>query len=180
MVSGSLSCSRLLAWLCGRSMGTPTVSSGAETMKMINRTSITSTNGVTLISAMTGLRRCRRLPGPATAAPFAPISRPLTPFVDLPRQDGGELVGKALQALRLLVHLGDELVIENRRRNGGNQANCGCEQRLGDARRNHRERGVLGRRDRLEAGHDAPDGAEQADERSGRADRRQHQEAALQ
>ena len=35
----------------GRSSGTPTVSSGAVTMKMTSSTSITSTIGVTLISA---------------------------------------------------------------------------------------------------------------------------------
>ena len=58
MVSGSLSCSRLLAWVCGRSIGTPTVSSGADTMKMISSTSITSTMGVTLISLITVRRRC--------------------------------------------------------------------------------------------------------------------------
>ena len=38
------------AWVCGRSTGTPTVSSGAATMKTTSRTSMTSTNGVTLIS----------------------------------------------------------------------------------------------------------------------------------
>ena len=34
----------------GRSTGTPTVISGAETMKTISSTSMTSTKGVTLIS----------------------------------------------------------------------------------------------------------------------------------
>ncbi len=52
-VSGSSSSAgRALAAVLGSSTGTPTVSSGAATMKMINSTSITSTNGVTLISAM--------------------------------------------------------------------------------------------------------------------------------
>src|SRR5215470_3307329 len=129
----------LLALVCGRSSGTPTVSRGAETMKMMSKTNMTSTIGVTLISAMTGRRRCRRRP--ATAAEPAPIAIPdpyprpgvpgplflrrLSPFVDLPRQDGGKLVGEALQALGLLVHVGHELVIENGRRYGGDQANCG-------------------------------------------------------
>jgi hypothetical protein len=43
----------------GTSTWTPLASSGAVTMKMISRTSITSTIGVTLISAM-GWRRPRR------------------------------------------------------------------------------------------------------------------------
>ena len=39
------------AAVLGKSSGTPTVSSGAVTMKMTSSTSITSTIGVTLISA---------------------------------------------------------------------------------------------------------------------------------
>ena len=42
--------------------------------------------------------------------------------------------------------------------------------------RDHRERGVLRRRDRLERVHDAEHRAEQADERAGRGDGRQHQQ----
>ena len=75
--SGSLSAwSRLVAWVCGRSIGTPTVSSGADTMKMISNTSMTSTIGVTLISLITGLRRCRRRPKvPACAPPLLMATR---------------------------------------------------------------------------------------------------------
>ena len=40
------------ASVCGRSTGTPTVSSGAVTMKTTSSTSMTSTSGVTLISAI--------------------------------------------------------------------------------------------------------------------------------
>ena len=50
MVIGWVSELIALAWVSGRSIGTPTVSSGAATMKMISSTSMTSTNGVTLIS----------------------------------------------------------------------------------------------------------------------------------
>src|SRR5437870_4032698 len=168
MASGSLSWSRLLAWVCGRSMGTPTVNSGADTMKMINKTSITSTMGVTLISAMTGRRRWRRLPATAAAPVFSAMSIPSPvpschPFVELPRQDGGELVGEPLQALGLLVHVGYEFVIENRRRYGSDKADCGRKQRFGDPWRHHLERGrALLARDRPKARHDAPDGAKQA------------------
>src|SRR3954452_16277814 len=150
-------------------MGTPTVKSGAETMKIINRTSITSTMGVTLISLITPWRRRRRWP--LCAIPFIAIGPPSPALVDLPRQDRGKFVGKTLQALRLFIHLGRELVVENRRRDGGNKADRRCEQRLGDARRHHRERGILGSGDRLKAGHDAPDRAEQADKGTGRTDR---------
>ena len=40
------------AWVCGRSTGTPTVKSGAATIKTTSSTSMTSTSGVTLISAI--------------------------------------------------------------------------------------------------------------------------------
>src|SRR3954454_9101099 len=108
-------------------------------MKMISSTSITSTIGVTLISAITGLRRCRRLPTATVGvAPPAPTNFPSGRFVDLPRQDRGEFVGEAFQPLCLLVHLGNKLVIENRRRDGGNKADRGREQGLGDAGRHNR------------------------------------------
>jgi hypothetical protein len=50
MVSGSLSPESGAACVFGRSTGTPTVRSGAATMKTISSTSMTSTIGVTLIS----------------------------------------------------------------------------------------------------------------------------------
>jgi hypothetical protein len=46
----------------GRSTVTPTVRSGAVTMNTIRRTSITSTNGVTLISPINARRRRRVAP----------------------------------------------------------------------------------------------------------------------
>jgi len=128
MVSGSVFWLSDLAWLCGRLIGTPTVSSGADTMKTMSNTSMTSTNGVTLISLMTARRRRPCLPLDADAITFpAIVPSPAVPspaLVDLPRQDRGEFVGEPLQPLGLLVHLGGELIIENSRRNGGNEANC--------------------------------------------------------
>src|SRR6266566_3654281 len=182
-VKGSRSWSRLLARVCGRSIGTPTVNKGADTMKMMSNTSITSTIGVTLISLITALRRCRRRPtAPAAAVPPIPIlasfnSRAL---VDLPRQDGGELVCKALQALRLFVHFGTEFVIENRRRYGGHEPDRRGEKGFRNAWRDHRKRRIFRRRNRLKTRHDAPHGAKQADERPCRSDRGEHQEPAFQ
>ena len=45
-------CRKHAAWVFGRSTGTPTLNSGAVTMKTTSNTSITSTKGVTLISAI--------------------------------------------------------------------------------------------------------------------------------
>ena len=82
-------------------------------MKMMSSTSITSTNGVTLISAITG--------GAPPAAASTAAGRTchvhrhdldLTmrssyrcsgPLIDLARQDGGELVGETFQPLRLPI-----------------------------------------------------------------------------
>ena len=61
MDSGSRSWPSAGARVLGRSTGTPTVSKGAVTMKTISSTSITSTKGVTLISAM-ARRRIRPRP----------------------------------------------------------------------------------------------------------------------
>src|SRR5437660_9026341 len=148
---------------------------------MINSTSMTSTIGVTLISAMTGLRRLRRPPPPPDepAAFIAMIwcsrsrsqhTAHLAPLVDLAREDGGEFIREPLQALSLPVHLGDELIVENSRRNCGNEADRGGKQRLRNAWSDDRERGIFRGGNRLEARHDAPDCTEQADERAGRAD----------
>src|SRR5580658_4800163 len=133
-VSGSVFWLSDLAWLCGRLIGTPTVSSGADTMNTINSTSMTSTNGVTLISLITARRRPRRLPVEATFSTLTAIGVPSPALVDLPRQDRREFVGETFQPHRLPVHLGDEFIIENRRRDGGNEADCGREQRFRDAR----------------------------------------------
>src|SRR6516225_6402997 len=83
---------------------------------------------------------------------------PLSPFVDLPRQNRDEFVGEPLQALGLLIHVGHELVIENGRRYGGDEADCSREQGLGDARGHHRQRGGLLAGDGPKARHDAPNG----------------------
>ena len=63
-----------------------------------------------------------------------------------------------------------EVVVDDDRGNGGDEADGGRQQRLGDAGRDHREVGGLRLRDADEAVHDAPHGAEQPDERRGRAD----------
>src|SRR5438309_1684896 len=50
MTSFPSSSGMVSALACGRSTSTPVWMSGADTMKMMSRTSITSTSGVTLIS----------------------------------------------------------------------------------------------------------------------------------
>ena len=55
-------------------------------------------------------------------------------LVDLARQDRGELVGEALHAGLVLGHDALQIVEEDQRRNGREQADRGGEQRLGEAR----------------------------------------------
>src|ERR1700761_1468893 len=128
---------------CGRSTWMFTVSKGAATMKMINSTSMTSTIGVTLISAITGLRPLpRRPPPPDELASFMPTVWG-SPLGDLTGQHAGKFLREAAEPLGLPVHLGSELIVENRRRNGGNQADRRGKQRLRDTGSHHRQRGIL-------------------------------------
>ena len=117
--------------------------------------------------------RRRRRP-PLLAACLDRSAHGSAPHIDLARQDGRELVGEAFQPRCPGVPASlIEFIVENDRGDGGEQAERGGEQRLGDAGRDHREVGVLADGDGLEARHDAPHRAEQSDERRRRADRRQ-------
>src|SRR5690606_14799529 len=167
IVSGSSgSLGSAVAAVFGSSICTPTVRRGAASMKMIRSTSITSTKGVTLISDIgRDARRRRRLPSPRITP--VPMSGRL---VELPRQDQGEFVGEALVHADNRLGLAVELVVEDHRRDRGEKAEAGRKQRLGDARRHHREVGRLLEGDLLEGVLDAPDRAEEADEGGGRAD----------
>src|SRR3954469_18337474 len=175
------------ALLCGKSSGTPAVIMGAVTMKMTRSTSMTSMNGVMLISLMALLRRPRRRrrsaavpwanPPDAIAMTLLPLSREPDALVDLARQDGRELVREGFEARLYLGDLGLELVVGEHRRDRGEQADGGGEQRLGDAGRHDREACVLRGGDRGERGHDAPHRAEEADVGTRRTDGGQEEEA---
>src|SRR5215217_344992 len=166
-----------LAWLgsaaaadFGRSMGTPVVIIGAATMKMMSSTSITSTIGVMLISLITAFLRLRRRRPPPPPPEATPIPMSVAPRFELAAENGGEFVGKAFQPADQLAGIGAELVIGDNRRNGGDKADSGSEQRFGNRARHDGEAGV-GRGGNGGKGiHDAPDRAEQPDERTGRTD----------
>src|SRR6188472_1265524 len=103
-VTGFASMFKGAALVCGRSRGTPVLIIGAATMKMMSSTSITSMNGVMLISLMAPPRRARlrrrELPPaePAMAIVDFPLSRVSDALVDLARENGRELVGEAFEA----------------------------------------------------------------------------------
>src|SRR5262245_16892449 len=107
-------------------------------MNTMSKTSITSTNGVTLISLMGTWRRDWRLrppPAPPAAFKLAAILVPRSrPHVDLARNDRRELVGEGFQPLTEAGGIGRELVIKHHGRNCSEQPERGGEQGLRYAR----------------------------------------------
>src|SRR3990172_2480018 len=160
MISRSSSLRSAFALACGRFTSTPCVSMGAVTMKMMRRTSITSTSGVTLISAMT-LR--------SPARPEELIIAMASPLVDLALEEVDEFGGEAVDPGVDRPDAGQEVVVGDDGRNGRGQPRRGGDERLGDAGGHGGQRGVSRGRDPGEGVHDPPNGAEQADERRGAA-----------
>src|SRR5208282_3544057 len=133
MTSGSLGSLMAGALVCGRSTGTPTVKSGAVTMKMTSRTSITSTMGVTLISLMR-----RRWPG----RPVKPASRELGSMmamaqilgflIQLSRKYGAEFGGEGREPAGIAAEIGRELVVGDDGGNGRNEPKRSGKKGFGD------------------------------------------------
>src|SRR5690348_3691607 len=146
-------------------------------MKIMRSTSITSMNGVTLISWTSF----------SASSPWSRRMMALScPHVDTPchslggRQCGGgrrgggaiEIAADQGQHLRRCVaklcavarNQARERVIDDHCRNRGGQPERGGEQCLGDAGRDYRQIGRMRLRYPDEAVHDAPNGAEQSDE----------------
>src|SRR5579863_4495004 len=122
----------------GSCTGTPAVSSGAEIMKMIRSTSITSTSGVTLISDSARRLRPRRRPRRwlEESSDRAIGSHPLG---QAPRDRRGQFVGEAFEAAGEPAGVGGELVVGDIGGDRGRQPDGGGEQGLGDRGRDHRE-----------------------------------------
>src|SRR6266850_2224124 len=150
----------------GRSI-TAGVMSGAVTMKITSSTSITSTYGTMLISCI----------GPRLRSAGMGKSAPLPH--GLPLEDVRELLHEALEAVAQAVDVMRVAVIGHDRRDGGEEADRGGDQRLGDAGRDLRERRLLHVRKAAERVHDAPHRAEEADVRADRAGRGEEGEMAL-
>src|ERR1700687_1835259 len=128
MTSGSFGSLIGGARVCGNSTGTPTVNSGAVTMKTTSSTSMTSTSGVTLMSDIGRWR-----PWPLPLAWLTAIG--LRPLVELAREDRAERGGEGLEPARIAVEVGRQLVVGDDGRDRRDEAERGCEQRLGDAGR---------------------------------------------
>src|SRR3954471_20341859 len=140
----------------GRSTCTPVVRSGAVTMKMTRRTSMTSMSGVTLISFMPPMRRLPwREPPPAPANAISDASE-LRARCDVERE--------GVHDVRDLADAAREVVVGHDRRDRGDEADRRRDERLGDLRRDDREVRALLISDREERVHDSVDRSEEADE----------------
>src|SRR5512134_3223766 len=167
--SRSSSARMALAFAWGRFTSTPWVSIGAVTMKMMRSTSITSTRGVTLISAII-LRSPLLLPVIAMALHL----------VDVAFEEVEELDSEAVDPRRDRPDPVEEVVVGHDRRNRGHQPGRRRDQRLRDAGRHRGERRASDGGDPREGVHDPPDGPEQADERRRASGRRQEGQVVFQ
>src|SRR5262245_34553728 len=146
-----------LAAARGRFTSMPRYIIGAVSMKMRRSTRTTSTSGMMLISARDGAMR----------APL-PVSA-LNAIFRLARQLRGaahhveEVEHERVHFRRPVLHAVDEEVVGHDRRDGGAEAGRRRDEGLGDARRDDRETRRALRADAVEGGHDAEDGAEEAD-----------------
>src|SRR5687768_11666884 len=112
------------ALVLGRLTGTPTVSSGAVIMKMTSSTSMTSTIGVTLISAI-GCDLRRWMPRCGRAPSLTAMSVLL---LKLAREDGAEFARERLQPVAVTRDVVVELVEGEHSRDGRDQPEGGREQ----------------------------------------------------
>src|SRR5258706_297895 len=122
---------RFCALAFGSATSTPWWSMGAAIMKMMSSTSITSTSGVTLMSAITG-----------SSSPFSPprlkaISLPLKwnqmRSGEIPLREVEELEHEVLHPGAQPAQVLGEIVVGDEGRNGGGEAGGGVDQRLGVA-----------------------------------------------
>src|SRR6201996_9509802 len=128
----------------GRLTPMSTVASGAATMKMINSTSMTSMNGVTLISCSTSRSS---LFEPERRIPIGLLrrSRQRQGMTQLPAADDQQqLCGRIAEQGAITADHAREVVVDYDRRDRGDQAERGRQQRFRNARRHHRKIGGVG------------------------------------
>src|SRR5512138_618777 len=142
MTSRSSSDWSAFALACGRFTSTPCVSIGAVTMKMMRRTSMTSTSGVTLMSAI-----MRRPP------PFPFENAIALHPVCVAFEEVDELDGEAFDPRGDHPDPVQEVVVGHRRRDRRGEAGRGRDQRLGDAGGDRGEARAPHRRDAREGVH---------------------------
>src|SRR4051794_22186799 len=172
--------------LAGRSTPRSTVASGAATMKMISSTSITSMNGVTLISwASTRSSSEPRARNPSRAPMIALLRGargawrlPAVLATSLPADQQQHLRRGVAEQRAIRRNRTREIIVDHDRRDRCDQAERRGQQRFGNSGGDHREVGGVRLGDADEGVHDAPHRAEQPDKGRGGADGREHAGAA--
>src|SRR4051794_16416770 len=145
--------------------------SGAVTMKMMSRTSMTSTSGVTLMSVI-ALR-----PDPVSPPEKANLGRLLEDVaLDDVEEIGGEVAHLVLEDPDPRV----ECVVRDQRRDRRKQSDRGGDEGLADGPRHGGEIGVSRLVDVAEGPHDSPHRAEEADEGGRRGGGPEERDARLQ
>src|SRR5262249_17677377 len=127
----------------GRSTGTSTVAKGAATMKMISSTSITSMNGVTLISWVSPRSSSPWSRRTAMALLRRDAAQRMVATVEVAAPQPQDFGGCGGQAGPVAGDHARERVVDHDRRDRCDQAQCGGQQRLGDAGGDDREVGRL-------------------------------------
>src|SRR5882724_5268479 len=149
----------------GTSTSMPDCRIGAVIMKMISRTSTTSTNGTMLISE-SEVCVCLESDGIGTLFSWAlqlPFS--IEGFLDL----RGDFESECVKTLRQIANVLQKLIIKDNRWDGGEKACGGGDQRFSNARRYGAQAGGASAPQTCEGVDNAPDRAEQTDERRNRA-----------
>src|SRR5262245_40232270 len=156
----------LVVAVLGRATEMPWWSIGAVTMKMISSTSMTSTSGVTLMSA-------RWSNGSPDWRWNAICDQDTAALGEVPLRQIDELQREVLHSGALLADFPHEVVVENHRGDCGGETRRGVHERAGDAGSDGGDRGGARQADRAERLHDAPHRAEEADEGTRRGRRRE-------
>src|SRR5665213_1079826 len=139
----------------------------AVIMKMMSNTSATSTNGVTLISAMAETPRLDRPP----LAPPTVIAIRL--FSETALDQVQELERKIIQLSADFLERVTEMVVRHGRGYGGEQARGGCDQRVRNARSHKCQTGTARATEILKGANDSQNRSEQSDKRRHRSRGRQ-------
>src|SRR5581483_10946897 len=160
------------AVLAGRLTPISTVASGAATMKMISSTRMTSMKGVTLISCwISRSSPPERVPRRTAMA----LLRGPQPGHAMAAADHQKQLGRGIAEQRLVAaDHPRQMIVDHDRRDRGDQTDCGGEQRLGNAGRDHCKIGGVGFGDADEGVHDAPHRSEEADKGCGGANGREN------
>src|SRR5713226_10604210 len=165
VITRRLSAISLTVLVLGSSTSMPDCRMGAVIMKMISSTSTTSTKGTILMSE-SEVPVWRASSGMATRLLKKSVPGELSVILfDLRAHLHGEIVHARGQLLDVV----QVEVVGHHRRDGCEQPGRGGDERLGNPRGHNAQAGRTGAAQAGEGVHDAPDGAEQADERRHRA-----------